>query len=145
MELSSDARQDLAEYQALQQQLQLLLMQKQQVQLQVSEGRKAEEQLQGYTGSAYRFAGGVLVEKKPDKLKEELKAERETLEMRSGALEKQEGKLVERLKALEAKLVKLQSSGMAGGQASAGARSAGEEGASVSSGPSITKRSKGAA
>ncbi len=142
MEFDEQARADIAEYQAIQQQLQMVMMQKQQFQMQISEGKKAEEQLQNYTGTVFRFAGGILIEKKPDKLTEELKNERETLEIRSNTIEKQESKLIERLKMLEGKLAKLQAGSSMGGSSGEGA-SVGSSG--NSSGPSVTRKSKGAA
>lgn len=135
MELSEETKGDLVEFQNLQQQLQLVLIQKQQLQMQASENKKVEEELEKYSGEAYRFVGSVLVPKKSEELKKELKAERETMEVRAGALEKQESKLRERLTSLETKFRKLESS--------MGAAKVGE-GASVSGGPSITKKGKAA-
>jgi|GEM_PF-1766368 len=154
MELSEETKRDLMEFQNGQQQLQMVLMQKQQAQMQAAENKKVELELEGKTGEAYRYYGSVLIAKKPEEISKELKHERETLEMRLGLLEKQEAKLSERLMAIESKFKKMQES-MTGGQG-AGNRHEGAsgrhegasgrpsgEGASVSgSGVSITKRNK---
>jgi len=52
----------------------------------------------------YRFAGTVLVPKKKDELEKELAGEAEALELRDGALKKQEERTRTRLQELAKKL-----------------------------------------
>ncbi len=132
-------RESVIEFQNLQQQLQMVLLQKQQMQMQLSENSKVQEELGKYAGNTYRFAGSVLVQKDSEHLKKELNAETEAIDMRKQILEKQESKLIERLKSLEGTLSKLQSQ-MSGSSGEAGAPMG--ERSSALSGPSITKKSK---
>ncbi|VVB68024.1 Prefoldin subunit beta [Candidatus Norongarragalina meridionalis] len=94
----------MRDFQTVQQQLQLVLMQKQQTDLQLAELKKAEEEVSKGEGSFYRFVGAVIVPKKKEDLKKELAEEKESLELRQGIFEKQEKVLRERFDALRKKL-----------------------------------------
>lgn len=106
-ELSKETQNDLIEFQNLQQQLQILALQKQQVAAQVAEINKASEEIDK-AGEAnapfYRFVGSVIVPKKKDDLRKELKGEKESLELRKSVFDKQEAKLRERFVSLRKKL-----------------------------------------
>jgi len=95
---------DVRDFQAVQQQLQLVLLQKQQADMQLAELKKAEEEVGKSEGSFYRFVGAVIVPKKKEDLKTELAAEKETLEMRQQVFEKQEKILREKFDSLRKKL-----------------------------------------
>ncbi len=104
MELSAQQREDVIELQNLQQQLQFLSMQRQQMELQVSELTKAGDEVTGSNGQLYRFVGSVIVPKEKASLKKELEAEKESIALRQGTFGKQEEKLKERFMTLRKKL-----------------------------------------
>ncbi|MEM4255278.1 MAG: prefoldin subunit beta [Candidatus Norongarragalinales archaeon] len=107
MELNEDQKKDLIELQSIQQQMQLLVMQKQQLLVQQGELDKASEEIGKATGGQlYRFAGGIMIPKEKSVLESELKEEKESVEVRLNALAKQEKKLRERFEELRKKLEK---------------------------------------
>lgn len=106
MELSEDMRKDLVELQALQQQIQMVLMQKQQLLMQQAESEKAQAEVEKGSGVIYRFAGSILVPRDKASLAEELKDEKESVEVRLSAIGKQEKKMKERFEELRKKLEK---------------------------------------
>jgi len=95
---------DVRDFQTVQQQLQLILLQKQQVDMQLMELKKAGEEVGKSEGTFYRFVGSVVVPKKKEELKKELAEEKETLELRQGVFGKQEKILRERFDGLRKKL-----------------------------------------
>ncbi|KUH33592.1 prefoldin subunit beta [Thermococcus celericrescens] len=96
----------LGQLESYQQQLQLVIQQKQKVQLELTEAKKALEELEKVENGTtiYKTVGTLIV--KTDKVKavEELKEKVETLEVRLSALERQEKKLNEKLKELTAQI-----------------------------------------
>jgi len=104
MELPEEVKRDVIEFQQLQQQLQLVALQKQQTAFQIAELTKAGEEVEKSSGKFYRFTGSVLVPKDKEALKKELSTEKESLELRQGMFQKQEDKLRERLTAIQKKL-----------------------------------------
>jgi prefoldin beta subunit len=105
-ELSEETKNDLMEFQQLQQQIQLLQMQRQQTLAQIAEVDKAREEVEKNTGAGqlYRFVGSIIVPKKKDELLKELADERESLDVRVNAFKKQEDKHREKYDALRKKL-----------------------------------------
>lgn len=101
-----DLRNELIEFQNMQQQMQIILMQKQQMQVQLQEIERAKEELgkNAGKGAIYRFVGSVFIPKSADALQKELAEEREALELRRSGLQKQEGKLAERMNAIKKKV-----------------------------------------
>jgi prefoldin beta subunit len=96
----------LAQLESYQQQLQLLIQQKQKVQLELNEAKKALEEIEKLPEDAviYKTIGTLIVRTEKAKAIEELKEKVETLEVRLSALERQEKKLNEKLKELTAKI-----------------------------------------
>ncbi len=108
-ESEEEMRRQLSDYQQLQQQLQLVLVQKQQTTLQLQELEKAKESLdKSSQGAAYRFVGGFFIPKEKEQLEKELEEEKEGLDLRQKTLEKQEEKLTERLESIKKWFDKLQ-------------------------------------
>lgn len=105
-ELSEETKNDLIEFQQLQQQIQLLQMQRQQTLAQIAEVDKAREEVEKNTGAGqlYRFVGSIIVPKKKDELLKELADERESLDVRVNAFKKQEDKFREKYDSLRKKL-----------------------------------------
>ena len=89
----------LAQFNQLQQQLQLILVQKENTSLQIQELKFALKEVEKAKGSVYKNAGAVLIEMTPEDAKKDIEMELESLELRMKALEKQEqatkNKLVE--------------------------------------------------
>ncbi len=106
MELNDEQRKDLMELQDLQQQMQLVAIQKQQLLLQQGELEKAGEEVEKASGQLYRLTGSILVSKDKEALKADLKDELERVQMRLTAFAKQEKKVKDRFEELRARLEK---------------------------------------
>ncbi len=102
--LPEEAQQLLAQYQNYQQQLQLLLYQKDTLSLQLIEINNALEELEKSNGTVYKAIGPVLVEKSKDELLKELKEKKDDIELKIKTYEKQIEKMKEKLKEKEEKL-----------------------------------------
>jgi prefoldin beta subunit len=96
----------LGQLESYQQQLQLVIQQKQKVQLELTEAKKALEEIEKVDDGAtiYKTVGTLIVKTDKAKAVEELKEKVETLEVRLNALERQEKKLNEKLKELTAQI-----------------------------------------
>ncbi|WP_297420338.1 prefoldin subunit beta [Thermococcus sp.] len=96
----------LGQLESYQQQLQLVVQQKQKVQLELTEAKKALEEIEKveYGTTIYKTVGTLIVKTDKAKAVEELKEKVETLEVRLGALERQEKKLNDKLKELTAQI-----------------------------------------
>jgi prefoldin beta subunit len=105
-ELPPYLREQLARYDQAQQNLQAVLVQKQQVELELSETEKALEELTKASDSepVYKFAGNLLVKVKKDDVMKELGEKKELANTRKMVLVKQEGRFRETLKDLQTKI-----------------------------------------
>jgi prefoldin beta subunit len=101
-----DLQKDYESYQRLQQQLQLVMMQRQQLELAAAEVERGQDALAkaDKSGKTYRLAGSVMVPRSKDELSKELAEEADTLKMRKDLLAKQEEKLKSSLSDLVKKL-----------------------------------------
>ncbi len=99
-------REQLARYEQLQQNLQAILVQKQQVELESNEVSKALEELKKASDNdpVYKSAGNLLVRAKKEDLIKELDERKELSNTRSTVLAKQETRVRESVKELEAKI-----------------------------------------
>ncbi len=86
---------DLEAYQVTQQQLQLLLLQKQQLKIQSEEINNALNELKKITEKekVYKIVGPILIEVNKDEIIKELNEKNETINSRIEILEKQEDRL----------------------------------------------------
>ena len=107
-QLPPSIQEKLTRLQQLQNTMQQLILQKQRLDLELSESERALKTLEDVSSDAkvYKSAGAILVEKKKDDVVRELKERREFLEMRSKVLAKQEGNTRERLTSLQESLQK---------------------------------------
>ena len=107
-QLPPSIQEKLTRLQQLQNTMQQLILQKQRLDLELSESERALKTLEDVSSDAkvYKSAGAILVEKKKDDVVRELKERREFLEMRSKVLVKQEGNTRERLTNLQESLQK---------------------------------------
>ncbi|ASI99709.1 prefoldin subunit beta [Thermococcus celer] len=96
----------LGQLEGYQQQLQLVIQQKQKVQLELTEAKKALEEIEKVEEGTtiYKTVGTLIVKTDKARAVEELKEKVETLEVRLNALDRQEKKLNEKLKELTAKI-----------------------------------------
>ena len=99
-------QEQLARFEQLQQNLQAILMQKQQVDLELAETEKATTELKkiGPDETVYKSAGSLLIKVKKDDVLKELDERRELANTRSVVLTKQETRVRENVKELQAKI-----------------------------------------
>ena len=118
-------REQLARFEQIQQNLQAVLVQKQQVELEQAEAEKALEELSKNTNSdqIFKFAGNLLIKVPKDAIVKELAEKKELAGTRSLVLAKQETRFRASLKEIQAKI----DDSMRGGKARAAAAAAEEE------------------
>lgn len=92
----------LGQLENYQQQLQLVIQQKQRVQVELNDAKKALEEIEKVEEDTpiYKTVGTLIIRATKAKALEELKEKVETLEVRLRALERQEQKLNEKIKEL---------------------------------------------
>ncbi|ALV63098.1 Prefoldin beta subunit [Thermococcus sp. 2319x1] len=92
----------LGQLENYQQQLQLVIQQKQRIQVELNDAKKALEEIEKVEDETpiYKTVGTLIVRATKAKALEELKEKVETLEVRLRALERQEQKLNEKIKEL---------------------------------------------
>ena len=99
-------REQLARFEQLQQNLQAILLQKQQVELELSEIDRALTELKKATpeDAVYKSAGAVLIRVKKDDIVKELEEKRELSNTRILVLTKQETRVRESVKELQTRI-----------------------------------------
>lgn len=99
-------REQLARFEQLQQNLQAILVQKQQVEMEASEISKALDELRKASDSdpVYKSAGNILVRAKKEDLVKDLEERKELSGTRSAVLTKQEQRVRENVKDLQTKI-----------------------------------------
>ncbi len=124
-ELPPWLREQISRLQQLQQNLQAIMMQKQQLEVEMVETDRALQELKkaGADDAVYKNAGSVLIKAKKEEVIKELEEKKELSNTRTMVLGKQEARVKENLKEVENKINEMirgmQSGGSAGG-ASAG-------------------------
>ena len=114
-------REQLSRLQQLQQNLQAIMMQKQQVELEIVEIERALEELkkmEGDNNSVYKGAGPLLIKTKKEDVLKELEEKKELSNTRVTVLGKQEARVKDNLKEVENKIntmIRQMQSGAAGG------------------------------
>ena len=120
-ELPPWLREQLSRLQQLQQNLQAIMMQKQQVELEIVEIERALEELkkmEGDSNSVYKGAGPLLIKTKKEDVLKELEEKKELSNTRVTVLGKQEARVKDNLKEVENKIntmIRQMQSGAAGG------------------------------
>ncbi len=117
-ELPPWLKEQLARLQQLQQNLQAIMMQKQQVELEISETQRALEELKKTTSDdvVYKLAGPLLVKSDRDNLIKELDEKKELSNTRTVVLGKQESRVKENLKEVENKINQMMHMAQGGSQ-----------------------------
>lgn len=105
-ELPPMLREQLARYEQVQQNLQAVMIQRQQVEMELSETTKALEELAKTTESEaiYKFAGNLLIRVQKEAVTKELSEKKELANTRKMVLAKQESRFRENLKDLQTKI-----------------------------------------
>ncbi len=88
------------EYIKAYQQWQIVVMQKEQMVLQLSEIENTINELQNIEGDVYKITGSVMIKKKKEDVLKDLKEKKDLLELKIKSLEKQEKTLREKLENL---------------------------------------------
>jgi len=106
-QIPENIREDFLKLQQLQQQLQVLMFQRQSVQVQTSEIKNALKEI-GKTveKEVYEIVGTVMIKKDKEELKKSLDEKIEVLELRSSTIEKQIKKLDEEARRIQEKVTK---------------------------------------
>lgn len=99
-------REQLARFDQLQQNLQAILLQKQQVELELTETERALEELRkiGPEDTVYKSAGSLLVKVRRDEVQKDLDERRELANTRVMVLSKQETRVRENVKELQIRI-----------------------------------------
>ena len=105
MEMSKQSQEKIGQLQLIEQNMQNLLVQKQNYQSQLFETESALKELESKT-SAYKIIGNIMVASDPKDLKKDLEKSKEMLNLRLSSLEKQEGALKEKANLLQADILK---------------------------------------
>ena len=118
-ELSPQLQNKLAQFQQMQQQIQVLSGQKFQLEAQLKDIEKAVSELEKISNDApiYKSVGSLFVKAEDrDTLEKELAEKKETLDIRIKALDRQEKHLMEKYQSLQQELTQaIQTSRQAGG------------------------------
>lgn len=106
-EISPQLRDQINRLQELRVQLQMIMQQRQQIELRLKETDEALEELNNANDktSIYKSVGAILIKTKgKSEVIKELKSNKESLELRKTTLEKQEGRNKEKLNELQSKV-----------------------------------------
>lgn len=104
--LSPQLRHQLAQFQQVQQQAQVLLNQRQQLELLLKETERALEELSKLSEDAvvYKSVGTLLVRSEKVKMQKDLAEQKEMLDLRVKTIERQEERAVQRLREMRDKI-----------------------------------------
>jgi prefoldin beta subunit len=105
MEIPDQLKDRLAQFQSVQNQLQIILAQKQQLMLASVDAESALSELEkSKEGKVYKMAGTLIIESNRADSKKDLSEAKETAEARIKVLEKQETKLRERFEEMRGEI-----------------------------------------
>lgn len=104
--LSPQLKQEILQIQQLQQQAQVMVQQRLQMELQLKETEKAVEELSKLkdTSEIYKNIGTLLIKSEKKEVSEELAEKKETLELRIKTFKKQEERIEGKLKEMQTKI-----------------------------------------
>jgi prefoldin beta subunit len=106
--VTEEERKLVDQFQSYQQQLQAILIQKENLKLQILETDKAIEELEASKEKqAYKIVGPIMIQKDLNTLKNELNEKKENFNLRIKTLEKAEERITKKLKEMEPKLRKM--------------------------------------
>ncbi|MEM2909397.1 MAG: prefoldin subunit [Candidatus Bilamarchaeaceae archaeon] len=99
-----DITKALSEYENLEKQLEVLILQKNQLALQTAETKNALEELKGATGDVYRSIGSLVIKTTKEEAEKSLKEKLELMEIKQKTIVKEEEKLRKILLELQERL-----------------------------------------
>jgi len=106
--VTQEDQQLLAQFQMYQQQLQSIMIQKENIKLQQLEIEKALEEIESSKEkNAYKISGPIMIKKDIDDIKTELKENEENIQLRIKTLGTAETKITGKLKEMESSLKKM--------------------------------------
>ena len=119
-ELPPWLKEQVARLQQLQQNLQAIMMQKQQVEIEIAETDRALEEIKktGTEETVYKSAGPLLIKSKREDVIKELEEKKELSNTRVMVLSKQETRVKDNLKEVENKINQMIRGGAQGGSSS---------------------------
>ncbi len=100
MELSKETQENISKLQLIEQNIQTLLMQKQQFQAQLFEVESALKEIEK-TDEAFKIVGNVMIKTDKAALKNELNQKKELIDLRFKNIDKQEKQLKDKAEALQ--------------------------------------------
>ncbi|MAG47041.1 prefoldin subunit beta [archaeon] len=100
------SQEKIQQLQLIEQNMQTLLMQKQKFQSQLLEIDNASKEVEETEKEVYKIVGTIMVESEKPKLTEELKSQKEVIELRIKNIEKQEGLIKEKESQLQSEIMK---------------------------------------
>jgi prefoldin beta subunit len=89
---SNVLQEDIENYQNLEKQFQMILLQKHQMQLQLNEVTLALEELSKAKGDVYKSAGGIMLKSTKDEAEKDLREKKDLFDIRMKTLAQQEEK-----------------------------------------------------
>lgn len=104
--ISESAQKDIVQLQNIQRQFQLISSQRQRFELEVMQMDSALDELKKASGKTYKAIGTLLIEDKPESIKEDLNKRKKDLKDRISTLKKQEERLKSKNDDLQAKVQK---------------------------------------
>jgi len=88
--MSDETREQIANFQQVQQQIQVLLMQKQNLQIQSAEMENALREIEiAKEKEAFEIVGNIMIKKKKEDLIKQLKEKKEMIDLRISTIDKQ--------------------------------------------------------
>lgn len=88
-----DLNKNLMEYENMEKQLEVVLIQKHQLQIQLNEVKHALEELKKAKGEVYRSVGSIIISTTKEEAESDLKERQELIDVKLNAMAKQEEKL----------------------------------------------------
>ena len=103
-QMDQELEKELVEYEGIEKQLQVLVLQKHQLQLQLNEINLATEELKKAKGEVFKSVGSLLVKTTKEEADADLKERKGLIEVKLSTVSKQEEKLRTKLTELQTKL-----------------------------------------
>lgn len=106
VDMDKKTQEDISQLQLMQQQLQILVSQKQVFQQRSNEIEDTLAELEKAKDPVYKLVGEALIQKDKKELKEDLKKEKEKTDIRIKSVETQENRIRDKAKELQEKITK---------------------------------------
>ena len=100
-----NTQKNIAQLQALEQNIQNVVMQKQTFQQQTVEIDNALDEISSSKGAVYKIIGNIMVSTEKDHISKELNSKKEIISLRIKSIEKQESQLKEKASSLQSKVL----------------------------------------